>query len=223
MRQKLARHAARAVAALLLILAAAGPATAQDNAKPEAAAQYIRQLSDTAIERLGAPGLSEAERKTRGRDLLQKNFAGPMLGQFVLARYWRSATEAQRERFLELLQEVALQRFLPAFQNLRPEQVAVERAFPDPQSNGLIRVETRIDVPDRGPVRLGWRLRPIDGSFEIVDIMAEGVSMAITLRGEYTSVIERNGGQISALLRELEMRVGRGDPAAGDESQAAQQ
>lgn len=202
------------LAALLLVVAAPVGAGAQSGsgqnnaALAESASDYITELSRTAIAQLSPTDISASERAQRARRILERNFAGRDLARFVLGRYWRVASQDQRERFMTLLREVALTRFLPTFQHMSMDQVTIERAIADPQAKGVARVMTRVDVPDRSPVRLAWRVRPTDdGSFQIVDIMAEGVSMAITLRSEYSSVIEQNGGQVEALLTRLEERL----------------
>jgi phospholipid transport system substrate-binding protein len=201
------------LAALLLAVAAPGPAGAQSDGRTnealaEGASAYITELSRTAIEKLSPTDITAAERADRARTILEDNFAGRDLARFVLGRYWRVASEPQRERFMTLLREVALARFLPTFQHLSMDRVTIERAVADPQAEGVARVITRVDVPDRGPVKLAWRVRPTgQGDYQIVDIMAEGVSMAITLRSEYASVIEQNGGRVEALLTRLEERL----------------
>jgi phospholipid transport system substrate-binding protein len=202
--------------ALATALAVAQPAAAQsgdraegETARAAAAKTYVVELVDTAVRQLGDPEVAQETRAARARAMLEANFAGRDLTRFVLGRWARIASEDQLERLQTLLREVALKRFLPAFQHLDREQVAVTRATADPQAKGLARVDTRIDIPDQSAVTLSWRVRPKkegDG-FEIVDVMAEGVSMAITLRSEYTSMIKRNGGQVDALLSELERRL----------------
>ncbi len=213
-RRTLLRGLTAGLAALMLAAALPSHARAQSGnaesnlALADGASQYITNLSQTAIDQLSPDDISAAERAERARKLLEKNFAGRDLARFVLGRYWRVASEQQRERFITLLREVALTRFLPTFQHLSMDRVTIERAIADPQAKGVARVITRVDVPDRAPVKLAWRVRPTDGGdFEIVDIMAEGVSMAITLRSEYSSVIEQNGGQVEALLTRLEERL----------------
>ena len=213
-RRNLMRGLTGALAALLLVVVAPGSASAQSGggqsnaALAEGASDYITELSRTAIAQLSPKDISAEERAERARRILEQNFAGRDLARFVLGRYWRVASEQQRERFMVLLREVALTRFLPTFQHMSMDQVTIERAIADPQAKGVARVMTRVDVPNRAPVKLAWRVRPTDdGSFQIVDIMAEGVSMAITLRSEYSSVIEQNGGQVEALLTRLEERL----------------
>lgn len=204
--------------ALASTLAVAPPAGAQstETAEAEAAKSYVVGLVDKAVRQLGDPEVPREQRVERARAMLEANFAGRDLTRFVLGRWARVAREDQLERLQTLLREVALKRFLPAFQHLEREQVAVTRATADPQAKGLARVDTRIDIPDQSAVTLSWRVRPkkTGDGYEIVDVMAEGVSMAITLRGEYTSMIERNGGQVDALLSELERRLDAEDGQA---------
>jgi len=51
----------------------------------------------------------------------------------------------------------------------------------------------------------------------VVDVIAEGTSLRLTTRSEYSAVIQRNGGQVASLLEamrnqiaQLAAREGRG-------------
>jgi phospholipid transport system substrate-binding protein len=55
-----------------------------------------------------------------------------------------------------------------------------------------------------------WRVRKADGRFKIVDVHVEGVSMALTEREEFGSVIQRKGG-VAGLNKALEEKFARGD------------
>jgi phospholipid transport system substrate-binding protein len=52
------------------------------------------------------------------------------------------------------------------------------------------------------------RVRQGSGSFKIIDLAIEGISMAVTQRDEFSSVIQRGGGRVEALLVSLRERVG---------------
>jgi phospholipid transport system substrate-binding protein len=57
---------------------------------------------------------------------------------------------------------------------------------------------------------VSWRVRENNGDFKILDIVGEGVSMAITLRSEYSTVLKNNGGQLPPLTEALREKVARG-------------
>ena len=50
------------------------------------------------------------------------------------------------------------------------------------------------------PLRIDWRLVNDAGAYTISDVIVEGVSMAVTQRSEFASVIQRHGGQIQGLI-----------------------
>jgi phospholipid transport system substrate-binding protein len=57
------------------------------------------------------------------------------------------------------------------------------------------------------PAQVAWRLEGGPGAYKVVDVAIEGVSMAITERQEFGSVIANNGGNVNALLAALRHRI----------------
>ena len=53
------------------------------------------------------------------------------------------------------------------------------------------------------PVRVDWRLAPEGQSWKIIDVIIEGVSMAITQRDDFAATVQRNGGRIGPLIEQL--------------------
>jgi len=49
----------------------------------------------------------------------------------------------------------------------------------------------------------------IDGSYMIVDVLVEGVSMAITQRDEFAAIINQSGGKVEGLLTALRQKTGK--------------
>jgi phospholipid transport system substrate-binding protein len=49
-------------------------------------------------------------------------------------------------------------------------------------------------------VRVDWRVR----GGKVIDVIVEGVSMSVTQRSEFSSIIQRNGGDIEALITHLQ-------------------
>jgi phospholipid transport system substrate-binding protein len=45
-----------------------------------------------------------------------------------------------------------------------------------------------------------WRLVADNGRYKVDDVIVEGVSMAVTQRSEFASIIQRNGGQLGGLI-----------------------
>jgi phospholipid transport system substrate-binding protein len=68
---------------------------------------------------------------------------------------------------------------------------------------------TYVDAQGRR-VKTDWRLIERNGDYKVFDVVVEGVSMAITLRSEYASVIKNEGG-LPGLVTLLRDKLARGD------------
>ena len=66
-------------------------------------------------------------------------------------------------------------------------------------------VSTRIERPSGPPITAEWRVRVTDGRLRIIDVSIEGVSMVVTQRSEFASVIQRNG--VEGLIEVLRART----------------
>ena len=77
-------------------------------------------------------------------------------------------------------------------------------------------VQSRIAQPNGAPpLKVDWRVGKSAKGYKINDVVVEGVSMAVTQRQEFASVIQRNGGQIDALLKLLREKTGQSAEARG--------
>ena len=189
-------------------------------ADPPDAGVFLANLSDRVIEQLTAPGIGQDEQEDRFRVLLNEGFNIPMLGRFVLGRYWRGASDKERKAFLVVFEDVIVQRFLSVFSDYSGEGLNVGQVRPDPRDPAFSTVTSRLLGPQGEPVRVEWRFRHEGGRYQIADVVVEGVSIAITLRSEYISFIRRHGGDVGALIESLRQKVAAGafTPKTGETS-----
>ncbi len=184
------------------------PATAKAEASAEAvngASQFIQWLADQAIAVLGASNSTLETREAEFRRLLGQGFALPFISRFVLGRYWRTTTPEQREDYQELFAEYILRTYSNRLGGYAGETFKVTGARPAGKQDIL--VATRIDRPSGPPIKADWRVRIFDNEYKIIDIMVEGVSMAVTQRSEFTNVVRSQG--IDGLLQALRARTER--------------
>jgi len=184
---------------LIAALAAAlpRPAAAQD------ANGFINNLGTQAISVLG-PSVPPAQRVARFRELFSQDFDVAGIGQFVLGRYWRTATPPQQQEFLRLFQEYIVQAYSARLAQYGGEPFRVTGSRP----NGEETVVTSEIIRANGnPVQVDWYLIRGGSGFKITDVYVAGVSMKVTQRDEFASVIQRNGGQVDGLIAQLRQKV----------------
>lgn len=185
---------------LALAYAAPRPAAAQD------ARAFINTLGNQAIQVLG-PSVPQQTRLARFRELFRNDFDVPGIGRFVLGRYWRLATPQEQQEFLGLFQEYIVRAYSVRLGQYGGEPLRVTGSRPN---GGETVVTSEIVRPGGAPVELDWYLTNEGGRLMITDVYVGGVSMKVTQRDEFASVIARNGGQVGALLAQLRQKLAAG-------------
>ncbi|HMB75708.1 MAG TPA: ABC transporter substrate-binding protein [Kiloniellaceae bacterium] len=211
-----------------LVMAVSLSATAVTRSAPALAAEdagtFLVSFGEEAAAELNDAGLTKEERAERFRALLNEAVDMQALVKFILGRYWRVATPEERMDFQSTFEEIALQRFLPMFEGGNAEfstdGFEVQDVRPAGKPADQVFVQMQVRRPDGTPVTLVWRLREVDEAYKILDISVEGISMALTLREEYGSVIRQKGGvgPLVALLRD-KIAAGAYAPPAEDGQQ----
>jgi phospholipid transport system substrate-binding protein len=170
------------------------------------AGEFLTSMTGRAIAQLTDESLPLSERKTRFRVLFRENFDVPAVGRFVLGRYWRRAKPESRDAFLSVFEEIMIQRFAPKFAGYADTSFEIIRVRPLDKFGDFM-ISSKISPDDGEAFEIDWRVRERDGNFKILDVIGEGISMALTLRSEYASAIKNSGGRIQALIDRLRSQV----------------
>ena len=203
MRTRLRHLAAFAVGLLVVATVAPRSASAVDE---QAARAFIDDLGRRTISVLETPDLSYEEARQRFRALFLEGFDTQTIGRFVLGRYWRGASEAQRSTYQQLFEDMVVETYTRRFNEYSGESLRVEGSRPEGDNDAMVR--SQIVSPNGGPpVAITWRVREQNGDFKIVDVVIEGISMSVTQRNEFSSIIQRNGGNIEALFDAMRANI----------------
>jgi phospholipid transport system substrate-binding protein len=181
--------------------AALTPASAQDGD----AEAFISELGEAALQMLANQEITEAQRVADFRRIMMDGFDLPLIGRYALGRYWRRASEAEREEFVVLFESFVVESYAARLGQYSGEKFEVGATRVESDGDSIVR--SKIILPSGPAVRVDWRVRPSDGHYKVVDVIVEGISMLITQRDEFSSVIQRSGGQIEGLLASLRERV----------------
>ncbi len=190
-------------AAFIVLAGALAPAIPAAAAADPAA--VISNLGSRALEVLGKDA-SQSQRVARFRELLREDFAVPEIARFVLGRYWNVATEEQRAEFLKLFEEYIALAYSTRLAEYTGETFKVTGSRPD--AEGAIVSSQILRPAGAAPVKVDWRLIGRNGAYKISDVSVDGISMAVTQRSEFASVIQHNGGQVQGLITMLREKTG---------------
>lgn len=190
---------------LVLVLGLSAPALAATDLT--AAQKLVDGMASEAISTLAAPDRSDSQIKTKFREILDKNFDFNGIARFVLGRYWRVATPEQQEEYLKLFGDYIVGIYANRFSQYSGETVSVVGAKPDGETGAM--VNSRINLTKSPqPVAVDWKISPDDkGKLRVQDVIIEQVSMSITQRSEFATIIQNNGGKVEALLAMLRAKT----------------
>ncbi len=165
------------------------------------AAGFIAQTASSVLQLARDKSLSPDEYKQRLRTIALQDFDTPRIAQFVLGRYWRTASDAERQQFVHAFENYMVQVYATRFRQYSGAQFKVtgQRA-----EGNTAMVMTEIDRANgEAPAKVVWQVNKSGNGYKIADVSIEGISQAVTYRQEFASVIEQHDGRVSALTEEL--------------------
>ena len=165
------------------------------------AESFIQSMATRALGFLGNAGLSQEQKKSSFRGLLNESFDLETIGRFVLGRYWKTSTAQQRTEYLGLFRKMVVEVYATRFGDYKGQKFETRGHRADGEKDTIV---TSYIVPGDGPeVQVDWRVRYKGGRYQIVDVIVEGVSMSVTQRSDFAAVIQRGGGDMQVLLTHL--------------------
>ncbi len=179
----------------------------QSNAEKrvEQSMSFVEGFAREGIAFLENENLSEQEKQKKFRALLQSNFNMKTIARFAMGRYWRQASSEQKDEYFKLFEEMVVNIYSERFSDYQGQEFVVENAHQDGKNDFIVKSSI---IPKDGPeIRVDWRVRIKDNKESVVDIIVEGVSMALTQRSDFASVIQRGGGNVEVLLTHLRERT----------------
>ena len=181
----------------LFVLVATPCIAAPPAVNPADAVTFMNGLWDRAVEVLNNKS-DPSIRQARFRQLFHEDFDCPGIARFVLGRYWRNASEDEQKEFVQAFENYVVLVYTARLSNFGGQTFKVQGSRSD--GDGVI-VLTEVHSPGgTSPLHIDWRLVTDNGAYKINDIIVEGVSMMVTQRSEFASVVQRHGGQLRGLL-----------------------
>lgn len=179
----------------------AGPA--EDSARG-----FVKSLAERALGTLKAD-MPKPERDKQFHQILAEGFDIPAIARFSMGGYWDKASEAERQEYLKLFQDLVVQTYSARLASVyNGQKLDVGAARPDGKVG--MWVQSKIVSPDPADeaVRIDWRLRQPGGDkHKVIDVVVNNISMVVTQRDDFVAVLQRNGGDVKGFLGTLRDKI----------------
>ncbi len=197
--------ARRCAVVLLVTLCSAMAGVARANDSPTA---VVQQPADAVVVVLADKSLTADQKRTKIQDIVYDHFDFNTLARLVLARNWKQLSPEQQKDFVEEFKKhlsMTYGKNVETYNNERAE-VTGDRTEP----GGDWTVKTKILRPGAADILVDYRLRQEDGSWKVIDVIIEGVSLVANFRSQFQEIVSNQGPQkLIDLLRE---KNAKGEP-----------
>lgn len=163
---------------------------------------FVRQVTDDVIEQVITADKTPEEKLALFQEKFNEALDLKTIGQFVLGVYWKKASSEERDAFMVQFRDFTTKTWLDRF-NLYDGQKFIFSGTRNAE-RGQFYVDSQVQM--NPPVEVIWRLRQKEGTYKIIDIIVEGVSMAMSYRNEYSAFLQKHGGKLTTLIDELQRK-----------------
>lgn len=212
MTMRICRRALGAALVFFGLSIAGQPAVAQTF--EATARKFVDTVGAEAVQAFGTA--DKAERYAHFREMLQRCFDLPTIGRYVLGQYAAKLSPEQMSRFMVAFEDYVVANY--AAKQWDVKGVYIEVAGTAPNSPNDIAVDTLIHVPHKSnrPIAMGWRIYNAGPAPKIIDLKVDGLSLVVSQRSEFTSVLQQKQGDFDAFVAFIQARTAQigGPPEA---------
>lgn len=172
------------------------------------ARRYLEQKHDevnTLLRRDANTDAARARRTTRLNRILGGLLDYEALSQEALRDHWEGRSAAQREQFVSLLRQLVERNYQGNMERILDYEVS----YDDETRRGdrtIVTTSARSRSQRRQPpVEIEYTLTRNGGSYRVVDVRTDGVSMVENYRNQFNRIIDRDGWD--ELISRMERRL----------------
>lgn len=195
-------------AALTLLAASLTPAVAFARVRDPQAEQFVQTEGQKALSVVTNSALTPSARDAAFRQMIDRLADFQRITGFVLGKYARVATPAQRQQFNGVFRVYAQNLFQSHLAGFRGDRLQVTGSVVRGPGDVVVNTVVSGD-PNAGPLPVAWRVLGGPGAYRAVDVQTRGVWLAITLQQDFVSTIDNAGGDVAVLITRLQRETAR--------------
>ena len=166
---------------------------------------FIESLGQEVLTKIAAKNITEKQREKNFRELYTRAFDNNYISQFVLGRYWKKINKKTQEEFVKSFNEYLIMIYAPKFKGWSGKFKTISSQV----ENNMYVVAMQLVTNSNSPtsLNLDWRMILKNKEFKILDVNIDGVSMLVTQRAEFSSVIKNHPLGVKGLIKQMNDKV----------------
>ena len=172
--------------------------------KIEQSKYFVENLGKQVVEKVSNVNLSESERIVNFRNLYLASFDNYYISRFVLGQYWKRLDSKMRKQFVESFNDYIVTTYAPKFKGWEGTFKATDSLL----ENNYYNVKMNVLNKDGPTLKFMWKIYlDKNKNFKILDVNIDGVSMLVTQRAEFMSVIKNNPKGVIGLIEAMNKKT----------------
>ena len=172
--------------------------------KIEQSKYFVENLGKQVVEKVSNVNLSESERIVNFRNLYLDAFDNYYISRFVLGQYWKRLDSNMRKQFVESFNNYIVTTYAPKFKGWEGTFKATDSLL----ENNYYNVKMNVLNKDGPTLKFMWKIYlDKNKNFKILDVNIDGVSMLVTQRAEFMSVIKNNPKGVIGLIEAMKKKT----------------
>jgi phospholipid transport system substrate-binding protein len=189
------------LAMALLLLTVSPPAVASG---PDPAAKVVERLHAELLDVMKqAKALGYKGRYQRLAPAVTSSYDLPFISKVVVGRYWSEFSPEQREQFVNTFTKLSIATYANQFNGYSGEHFKTISA--EESTRGRLLIKTVLVKSDGEEVALDYILHQNEHHWQIINVIAQGVSDLSLKRAQYTSYLKKEG--FDALLQKINDKI----------------
>lgn len=146
----------------------------------------------------------------RLRAIIEQHWDTTEMAKSALGVHWRTLTPAQKAQFTNLFSQLTESIYLSRSSFSKAQNYAntvkVNYLREIPQGDGYSQINTTIVLkPGEQPIKVNYRLRWVDGTWKVYDIIVADISLVGNYRNQFNRIINRSG--YDDLVKALQQKI----------------
>jgi phospholipid transport system substrate-binding protein len=168
----------------------------------------VEGTTSAVIDVLADRGLSADEKRQRVEQIVYGRVDFETLSRLVLARNWNQLSPEQQKHFMEEFRRNLSATYGRNVESYKNERVTIADDHAEPRGDWTVR--TKIVRNGADDINVAYRLRQAAGTWKIIDIIIENVSLVSNFRSQFQDIMANGGAD--RLIKVLQEKNAKGEP-----------
>ena len=167
---------------------------------------FIESLGHEVLTKIADKKINDKDRENNFRKLYSRAFDNIYISRFVLGRHWKKIDKRTKNEFVNSFNNYLIMIYAPKFKGWSGKFETVDSQV----ENNMYVVSMKLVTNSTPPasLMLDWRMIVNkENNFKILDVNIDGVSMLVTQRAEFSSVIKNHPLGVKGLIEQMKKKI----------------